>query len=117
MSSKDILVNELVRLASYNNKGYSESEDISQKRKIKTPFKFTHTSTYNKKYTKPQTKIKKEKPNKIEKTKIKKEKPNKIEKTNKKMKTIAIKYFRENAEKYEQYLSQLYYLIYELTDK
>jgi len=104
MSSKDILVNELVRLASYNNKGYSESEDISQKRKIKTPFKFTHTSTYNKKYTKPQTKIKKEK-------------PNKIEKTNKKMKTIAIKYFRENAEKYEQYLSQLYYLIYELTDK
>jgi len=104
MNSKDTLENELVRLNSYNNKGYSESEDISQKRKIKTPSKFTHTPTYNKKYTKPQTKIKKEK-------------PNKTKKSNKKMKTIAIKYFRENAEKHEPYLSQLFDLIYELTEK
>lgn len=111
MDSNDALENEIARLASYNNQGYLENKDISQKRTIKLPSKFTHTSTstltYNKKYTKPQTNIKKEQPNKIEN-------PKKKKKYERKMREIAIKYFRENAEKHEPYLSQLFDLIYDM---
>ena len=56
MDSNDTLENEIARLASYNNQGYLENKDISQKRTIKLPSKFTHTFTstltYNKKYRK-----------------------------------------------------------------
>jgi hypothetical protein len=118
MNSNKTLENELVRLSAHNKEGYSENKNIFQKREIKSPLKLTHTTNCNRKETRQQSQNekKKEKPIKIEKSN-KAMKSNKTKKYEKQMKTIAINYFRGNAEKHEPYLSQLFDLIYKQTKK